>query len=118
MHQDRSAAIGGLVVPWTIWLIAELSQPFVSTTRLPRKRLLIPWIWFTWLFVMFFIPGAKQQRYILPIVAPVALLVTQAWYEQHCAAREGRDLTGPHLRHPHWAAMSLCSVLFGPFLML
>src|SRR5439155_4782170 len=40
------AGLLGLVVPWTIWLIGGLVQPFTREWRSERRILLIPWFWF------------------------------------------------------------------------
>jgi 4-amino-4-deoxy-L-arabinose transferase-like glycosyltransferase len=60
----------GLVFPWTLWLVAGLLHRGRADPRL-RPALL----WFIWIFVVLSLPGAKQQRYILPILPAVGLLV-------------------------------------------
>jgi 4-amino-4-deoxy-L-arabinose transferase-like glycosyltransferase len=65
----------GLVLPWTPWLLAGLVFPWLRRDSELRPAAWAGWCWFIFLFVAFSIPGAKQQRYILPIVPAVALLV-------------------------------------------
>ncbi|MEM6459633.1 MAG: hypothetical protein AAF710_09615 [Planctomycetota bacterium] len=72
-----------MAVPWTPWLIAGLVHPFLyrpdavtepDDAKRARRLRLLPWVWFVTLLVFFSIPGAKQQRYILPAVPAAALL--------------------------------------------
>lgn len=93
----------GLVFPWTVWLIGALFQPFVRAAGERRRQLLIAWLWFVVLFVFFSIPGAKQQRYIVPLLPAAGLMVAQVWSWHAQQASEGRQDTGVNvLRIPHW----------------
>jgi len=106
----------GLVLPWSIWLISALVQPFVRSTGEPRRRLMIAWVWFALIFIAFSIPGAKQQRYILPIMPSAALLIGQLWrYHESLSKRGDMDPGVNLLRVPHWIAMITASVLAWPF---
>lgn len=101
----------GLVVPWTLWLLAGLTLPFLRARGELRQRILVPCLWFAALFALFSIPGAKQQRYILPILPAASLVVAWLWeYHQRLSdageADDGIDL----LRIPQWVALVLASV--------
>ena len=85
----------GLVFPWTLWLIGGLAVPWLDREQ-PREKRWMPWLWFVVVFVVFSIPAAKQQRYILPIVAPAALLIGQL--AVYLARRSGDE----QAEHPTW----------------
>jgi 4-amino-4-deoxy-L-arabinose transferase-like glycosyltransferase len=105
----------GLLAPWTVWLIGGLALPFMAHARAARRRHLMPWIWFVLLFVFFSIPGAKQQRYILPIVPAAALLIAQMWTtQQSLADRGGIDPGIDRLRLPHWVLLVATCAAFVP----
>lgn len=101
----------GLVAPWTLWLVGGLAQPWVGRFRPMRRELLPAWLWFVAVFVLMSIPGAKQQRYILPIIPAAALLIGQLFAgHQRMADRGEHDAGVNALRAPHWAALLAASV--------
>lgn len=106
----------GLVLPWSIWLIAGLFQPFMRAGGDQRRKMMVAWSWFVLVFVAFSIPGAKQQRYILPIMPAAALLIGQLWrYHEQLAQRGEVDPGVNLLRVPHWIAVVVVSLLVWPF---
>lgn len=106
----------GLVLPWSIWLVAGLTQPFMRASGEHRRKLMIAWVWFVFLFVAFSLPGAKQQRYILPIVPAAALLIGQLWRYHEALAQRGETDPGVNLlRIPHWIGVVGASLLVWPF---
>lgn len=108
-----------LVAPWSIWLISGVLLPFLSPEKMRRRLLLLPWLWFMVIFVFFSIPGAKQQRYILPIMPAAAILIAQLWHYHQRLADKGEHDPGVNLlRVPHWAVICVGSVLVGPFVLL
>lgn len=107
----------GLVLPWSIWLVGGLLQPFMRAGGDQRRKLMVAWVWFVLIFVAFSIPGAKQQRYILPILPAAALLIGQLWrYHEDLAQRGEVDPGVNLLRVPHWLAVVSVSLLIWPFL--
>ncbi|HEX5691087.1 MAG TPA: hypothetical protein VFX76_13830, partial [Roseiflexaceae bacterium] len=69
----------GLVVPWTLWLIGSLIEPFKIAGDAPERRrrvAMFALLWFACIFVGMSIPAAKQQRYILGILPSIALLLS------------------------------------------
>ncbi|GAB4188273.1 MAG: hypothetical protein Kow00105_02920 [Phycisphaeraceae bacterium] len=106
----------GLMVPWSIWLAASLLQPFLRASGDARRRLMLAWAWFVLIFVAFSLPGAKQQRYILPIVPAAALLIGQLWrYHETLAVRGEVDKGINLIRLPHWVMVIGASLCVWPF---
>ena len=106
--------IFGLVLPWTIWLISGLAHPFTGLARHWKRMLLLGLVWFVGLFVAMSLVEAKQQRYILPIVPAVALLVAGVWCDHARAAAQG-ERPGPI--YPfiwlHWLVIGVVTLGFG-----
>lgn len=111
-------ALLGLVFPWTLWLAGGLAVPWLDREP-PRQTRWIPWLWFVVGFVFFSIPEAKQQRYILPIVAPAALLIGQlAVYLAGTGSDEAADTPAwlRYLMGAHGWMLVVASVGFGVYL--
>lgn len=68
----------GLVFPWTWVFLRSVARWFDRRTR-PVGPDLLPWLWFGFVFAFLSIPGAKQQRYIVPALPAVAILAAQTW---------------------------------------
>jgi len=107
----------GLMIPWTLWFIAGLVHPFMPTDARTRRHRLIALLWLAIPLVLLSIPGTKQQRYVLPLVAAAALLIARVFEDHEVERRlQGRVATGRLLRTVHWSAMVGASVLFGIYL--
>ncbi len=115
----------GLVFPWTVPWLRGLLTPRVATedagassspvaARGPRWNL--AWLWFAFIFIFMSIPGAKQQRYILPILPAAGLLAAAAWMrvpaEADARRREHRWM------RVHFVLMALVAVLGPLFLVI
>ncbi len=114
----------GLLFPWCIGIIAGLYHPFdgswIDDTAMNRSRQewirLWPLIWFIMLFAFFSSVAAKQQRYILPIVAPAALLVARVWCDQAVTVARGPGRVNVKLLSwPHWIILLATSL--GPIVL-
>jgi 4-amino-4-deoxy-L-arabinose transferase-like glycosyltransferase len=106
-----------LVVPWTHWLIAGMIHPFTRRARAERATLLAPLFWLVALVVLFTIPEAKQQRYILPVVPAAALLAAAVWIDHDDLARAMERNHGARmLARIHWSVLLFISLAFAPFL--
>ncbi|QDU33654.1 hypothetical protein KS4_17100 [Poriferisphaera corsica] len=101
----------GLVLPWSLFLFGSFFQPYVRAGGLDRRKLLVPWLWFMVLFVILSIPGAKQQRYILPIIPAAGLLIAQLlrWHVS-LAANNERDPGGNFMIYPQWIGFVCASI--------
>jgi len=82
-------AIGGL---WVVWLIPALIQPFSSSTREARPRMMLGWAWFvTAAILMAFSPARPSLRALLVVVPAASIIIGQVMrqYTDQCA--EGRQ---------------------------
>lgn len=66
----------GLVVPWTLWLIGALIEPFRMPAGWSRRVAMLALFWFGFILVGMSIPAAKQQRYVLGIVPAIGILLS------------------------------------------
>ena len=106
----------GMVLPWSIWFVVSVFRPFTVSGD-ERRRLLLAWSWFAFLFVFFSIPGAKAQRYISPILPAAGLMIAQLWSTCGRIAKEGRETRHINwLRIPHWIILLIVSLVFSTFL--
>ena len=113
------AGLLGLVFPWTVWLIGGLFLPWLRLGGARRRQALAAWWMFVAILVMFTIPSAKQQRYILPIVPAAAVLIAQLWRWHAELARAGEDDPGGGaLRWPHAVMLLGGAAAFAPFVFL
>lgn len=72
----------GLIVPWSIWMIGGLIEPFRMIDPKRRRAGMLMVLWFGLIFVAMSIPAAKQQRYILGVLPSIGLLVAM-FIRQH-----------------------------------
>ncbi|MCC6579737.1 MAG: hypothetical protein IT440_04795 [Phycisphaeraceae bacterium] len=110
-------ALVALVWPWSVYLIASLFHPFKLARGARGKQVFIAWAWFLFIFIFFSIPGAKEQRYILPILPAAALMAVQVWQDhQKLEETGGHDPGMIALVWPHWLGMIAVAAMIGPFL--
>lgn len=108
----------GLVFPWTVWLVGGLFLPWMRLRGARRRQALAAWWWFVALFVLFTLPSARQQRYILPIVPAAAVLIAQLWRWHAELAQAGEDDPGgAALRWPHAVVLLGGALAFAPFVL-
>ena len=106
----------GMVLPWSIWFAVSVFQPFTVSGD-DRRRLVLAWSWFAFLFVFFSIPGAKAQRYISPVLPAAGLMIAQLWSTYDRIAKEGRETRHINwLRIPHWITLLIVSLVFSTFI--
>ena len=106
----------GMVLPWSLWFVISVFRPFTVFGD-ERRRLLMAWSWFAFLFVLFSIPGAKAQRYISPILPAAGLMIAQLWSTYDRIAEEGRETRHINwLRIPHWIILLIVSLVFSTFI--
>lgn len=105
-----------LVLPWTVWLIGALAQPWLRARGEYRRQLLVAWLWFVGLVVIFSFPDAKKERYILPALPAAGLLIAQLWaWHGDLADHRQKDPGINLLRLPHWLGIAFASLVIAPF---
>ncbi|HWB19322.1 MAG TPA: hypothetical protein VG711_03400 [Phycisphaerales bacterium] len=109
----------GLVAPWTIWLIGGLLHPFArqaSSSPVSRRALKAVFFWFCFILFFFSLWEAKQQRYILPIIPPAALLIAWVWLDHdNSSAALPEHRCQPWVIALHWIILLCSSFLFAAF---
>jgi hypothetical protein len=100
-----------LVFPWVIWLLGGLFQPWARGRGERRRQLLLGWVWLVVGLVALSIPGAKQERYLIPLLPAVGVLAAQLWAYHIRLADDGLPDPGVNLlRIPHWAMLGVASL--------
>lgn len=77
LAQRLSLALA-VLMPWTLWLLGALLQPFSSSSAGDRGRLFLGWSWFvaaTALYVT--LPATRSWEYVLAVVPAGSVLVGQ-----------------------------------------
>ena len=96
----------GLIWPWTIIFFGALFQPWGLAQKSRRKQMLYAWGWMALIFIMFSIPAAKQQRYILPILPAIGLMFGAFWVDHQRISDAGKQDKGLNwVRIPHWVML-------------
>jgi 4-amino-4-deoxy-L-arabinose transferase-like glycosyltransferase len=92
------------LMPWTAWLIASLVTPFERKWAGRREGLLFAFFWLMVGITILSLPREKTSRYVVPLLAPGALLVGQLIAAHLEMAR--RKMFDPAAR-PLWYAHGL-----------
>ncbi|MBV1928818.1 MAG: hypothetical protein KUG81_04835 [Gammaproteobacteria bacterium] len=101
----------GLIWPWTVIFFGSLFQPWGLAQKNRRKQMLYAWGWMALILLMFSIPGAKQQRYILPILPAFGLLFGAFWVDHQRITDSGhQDKDLNFVRLPHWIMLGGASI--------
>lgn len=97
----------GLIWPWTVIFFGALFQPWGLAKESRRRQMLYAWGWMALIFILFSIPMAKQQRYILPILPAVGLMFGAFWVDHQRITNAGQVDKGLNwLRIPHWTMLA------------
>jgi 4-amino-4-deoxy-L-arabinose transferase-like glycosyltransferase len=103
---DRSALTLVLVVPWTLWLLGSLAQPFSASSRGARRRVFIGWAWLMSLTLLVVIgPGPSGLAGMLILLPAAAILIGQCLRLYSDRSAEGRHARV--WRYTRWAHMAL-----------
>lgn len=80
-----------LVLPWTLWLIGSLAQPFSASTRGVRRRVFIGWAWLVSVTVLTLLgSGPAGMRGLLALLPPATVLIGQCLRLYSDRSAEGR----------------------------
>ncbi len=109
---DRSILVLVLVLPWTLWLIGSLIQPFSASSSGVRRRVFIGWAWLLCVVLLILTgPGSEGLAGLLPVLPAAAILIGQClrlFSDLSAEARHAR--TWRLTRWPHLALIAVASV--------
>lgn len=109
---DRGLLIGVLVLPWTLWLIGSLAQPYSASSSGVRRRVFIGWAWFLCVTVLLLTgPGEGHLGGLLLALPPAVILIGQClrlYSDLSAEARHARIWRVT--RWPHLVLLALASV--------
>lgn len=87
----RLSLAAGLSGLWLIWLIPALVQPFSTSTRTARRKLMLGWGWLiTALLLIAFAPGDTTYSGLLLAAAPASVAIALIIQQFHDLSAEGR----------------------------
>jgi len=109
---DRGLMVLVLVLPWTLWLIGSLAQPFSASSSGVRRRVFIGWAWLVCVLLLAITgPGGDGLAVLLPVLPAAAILIGQClrlFSDLSAEARHTR--TWRMTRWPHLALLAIASV--------
>ncbi len=116
---DRGLLLLVLVLPWTLWLIGSLAQPFSASSSGVRRRVFIGWAWFLCVSLMVLTgPVDGHVGGLLPVLPAAAILIGQSLrlYSDRSAearhARIWRFTRWPHLVLIGLASLALPAIMY------
>ena len=87
----RLAMVLALALPWTIWLVVALVQPFSTSSTGHRRRLFLSWSWFLTVGVLVLaLPGADDLAVLALLFPASAILIGQLFTQFAALSAEGR----------------------------
>ena len=109
---DRGLLVLIMVMPWTLWLIGSLAQPFSASSSGVRRRVFIGWAWLLSVMVLVVTgPGRDGLTGLLPILPAASILIGQClrlFSDLSAEARHAR--TWRITRWPHLAMLFVVSI--------
>ena len=101
-----------VTLPWTLWLIGAIVQPFSVSSAGSRTRLFLGWVWFASMVAMLMLfSNVDQSGKVLVIVPAFSVLTGQLFHQYKSLAAEARYARfWQLLRWPHIAVLALASV--------
>jgi len=104
---ERSGLLVAGLLPWTLWLVAAIVQPFSTSSKGIRTRLFLGWGWFVMTLVFLLIaPASARDASLLAVTAAAAVLVAEVLNQYTELASQGK---APRfwrlLRFPHLALL-------------
>lgn len=110
----RLALLLGITLPWTLWLIGAMMQPFSSSSRPVRRRMLIGWLWFLITAVVLVVlgPYGWDATWMLLGLPATAVMFGQVFRQYSDLCKEGRHANlWQGLKWPFLLSMALLSLL-------
>ncbi len=127
VEQTWGASLGDLwyalllmfLVPWGVWIIGGLIQPFRWQLAMERRRqLLLAWGWLAFVVAALILPASVPAGLLVTAVPPAALLVAQVWADHADRASEGLPSRGAWIMGvPHWLLLIVASAALPAFML-
>lgn len=110
-HLHALIALVGFV-PWTLWLVAAIFQPFSKSSGGKRVNLFIGWTWLLVLSLLILpMPTENSTGMVLPLVAAASVLVGQCFFHFSEMASAGRYVRS--WRWMRWLHLLLITLITG-----
>jgi 4-amino-4-deoxy-L-arabinose transferase-like glycosyltransferase len=88
---ERLVAIAAAVVPWTLWLIGGLLQPFSTSSQGSRQRMFVGWVWFITVGMLLLLsPEDGHNMSMIAAIPAGAVLMGQLFRQWADLSAEGR----------------------------
>jgi hypothetical protein len=115
----RALVLAVALLPWTLWYIAGAAQPFSTSSKGQRIRLLLGGFWFVVVALgLLGLPAGNRLGVLLPSLGPGAVLLGQLFNRFTERASTGRHVRlWCWLRWPHLLLLMAASALL-PMLLL
>ena len=109
----RALLLLAAVLPWTLWLIGALLQPFSTSSAGARQRMFLGWSWFVLIAVWTLLrPGIEVLRVLAPVLPAAAILIGQLFQQLTELSAEGRHARAWRLlRWPHLTMLLVVSIV-------
>lgn len=109
---ERLGLLLAAMLPWTLWLVAALLQPFSTSSTGSRLRMFLGWLWFVPAAGMLLLaPGSGTLGEVLLVLPAGALVVGQVTRQFVDLSSEGRHARlWRVMRWPHVAALLVVSI--------
>ncbi len=82
--------VGAVLLPWTLWLIGAVIQPFSTSSAGSRTRLFLGWSWFAVSLAVVMVTTRGEAADLLPLVPAASVLIGQLFSQYSDLAAEGR----------------------------
>ncbi len=109
---QRNALMILAFIPWTLWLIGAIVQPFSTSSTGVRTRLFLGWGWaIMTMFFLMAVPGPLRNGAMLAAIAAAAVLIGEVFNQYVDLAAHGRFARFWRLlRWPHTALLILVTL--------
>jgi len=107
----RALLLVAAMLPWTLWIVGAVIQPFSASSAGTRLRMLLGWVWFAAaLLLVLFNPRQVQPADPLIMMPAAAILIGHLFTQFSSLASEGRHARiWRLLRWPHLAILIVVS---------
>lgn len=109
---NRTLALLAGMIPWTLWLVASVVQPFSRSSQGERTRMLLSWTWLIGLAVLLLpMPTVATMTDVLPLVPASSILIAQLFHQYADRAAAGRYVRSWQLfRWAHALVIAILSI--------